>query len=62
MKSVTKDTTKKHNVIAYHLCRVAVVAGTVRVAKEDTATNLADLLAKAMSKERREDLTFKFMY
>ena len=69
MKSVTKDTTNpdftlsmKHNVIAYCLCQEAVVAGTVRVAKEDTATNLADLLTKAMSKERREDLMFKFMY
>ena len=69
MKSVTEDTTnpestlsKKHNVIAYHLYQEAVVTGTVIVAKEDTATNLADLLAKAMSKEKREDMMFKFMY
>ena len=53
---------KKHNAMAYHLCREAVAAGVIRVAKEDTATNLADLLTKAMFKERREDLMFKFMY
>ena len=53
---------KKHNAIAYHLCWEAVAAGIIKVAKEDTATNLADLLTKAMSKERREDLMFKFMY
>ena len=69
MESVTKNTrnlestlSKKHNAIAYHLCQEAVAAGIIRVAKEDTATNLADLLTKAMSKERREDLMFKFMY
>ena len=69
MESVTKNIrnpestlSKKHNAIAYHLCREAVAAGIIRVAKEDTATNLADLLTKAMSKERREDLMFKFMY
>ena len=68
MESVTKNTrnpestlSKKHNAIAYHLCQVAV-AGIIRVANKDTATNLADLLTKAMSKERREDLMFKFMY
>ena len=69
MESVTKNTrnsestlSKKHNAIAYHLCWEAVAAGIIRVAKEDTVTNLADLLTKAMSKERREDLMFKFMY
>ena len=69
IKSVTKDTTnaestlsKKHNVIAYHLCQEAVVAGTIRVAKEDTTTIFSDLLINAMAKERREDLMFKFMY
>ena len=35
---------KKHNAIAYHKCREAVAAGMVRIAKEDTATNLADAL------------------
>ena len=69
MKSVTKNTrnpestlSKKYNAIAYHLCREAVAAGIIRVAKEDTATNLTDLLTKQMSKERREDMMFKFIH
>ena len=44
---------KKHNAIAYHLCWEAVAAEIIRIVKEDTATKLADLLTKAMSKERR---------
>ena len=69
MELVSKNTrnlesilAKKHNAIAYHLCWEAVAAGIIRVAKEDTTTNLADLSTKAMLKERREDLMFKFMY
>ena len=69
MELVTKNTrhpestlSKKHNAIAYHLCQEAIAAGIIRVAKKGAATNLADLLTKAMPKERREDLIFKFMY
>ena len=69
MKSVTKDTTnpestlsKKHNTFTNQLCSEFIAAGIIRVLKEDTTTNLADLLTKAMSKERSEDLMFKFMY
>ena len=69
MKSVTKDTTnpestlsKKHNAFANHLCQEFIASGIIRVSKEDTATNLVDLLTETMSKERREDLMFKFMY
>jgi hypothetical protein len=39
---------KKHHSIAYHRCREAVAAGTVRVAKEGTKTNLADLFTKIL--------------
>ena len=49
-EAVYKNTTlpestlkKKHHSIAYHRCREAVVAGTARVAKEGTQTNLSDL-------------------
>ena len=49
-ESVTKNTTipestlkKKHNSIAYHRCRKALSAGTVRIAKQGTEKNLADL-------------------
>ena len=53
---------KKHHSIAYHRNREAVAAGIVRVAKEDTETNLADLLTKALSVRRRDELLDRFMY
>ena len=37
---------KKSNSIAYHFCREAVAAGIIRVAYENTLTNLADVLTK----------------
>jgi hypothetical protein len=39
---------KKHHSIAYHRCCEAVAAGTVRVAKEGTQTNLSDLFTKLL--------------
>ena len=53
---------KKHHSIAYHRCREAVAAGTVRVAKEGTKTNLADLFTKILPQVRREELLDKFTY
>jgi hypothetical protein len=53
---------KKHHSIAYHRCREAVAAGTVRVAKEGTKTNLGDLFTKALPQPRREELLDKFTY
>ena len=53
---------KKHHSIAYHRCREAVAAGTVRVAKEGTKTNLADLFTKIVPQVRREELLDKFTY
>jgi hypothetical protein len=46
---------KKHNAIAYHRVREAVAAGTVRIAWEDSDTNLADMLTKNVT---RAKLTF----
>ncbi len=40
---------KKHAAINYHRAREAIAAGTIRVAKEDTATNIADLLTKCLA-------------
>jgi len=40
---------KKHNSIAYHKVRESVAAGILRVAKEDTTTNLADVLTKPLT-------------
>jgi hypothetical protein len=53
---------KKHHSIAYHRCREAVAAGTVRIAKEDTKTNLADLFTKLLPQIRRDGLLDKFTY
>ena len=53
---------KKMHGISYHYCREAVANGTCRIAKEDTATNLADLFTKVLSKTVREDLIDRFMY
>ena len=44
---------KKHNAINYHTVCEAVAAGIMRVTKEPTETNLADLLTKVLSKQRR---------
>ena len=49
---------KKHHSIAYHRNREAVAAGTVRIAKEDTETNLADVLGVIA----REAKFNRFMY
>ena len=53
---------KKHHSIAYHRCREAVAAETVRVAKEGTRTNLSDLFTKVLPQARREELLDKFTY
>ena len=37
---------KKQHSISYHSCREAVASKIVRVAKEDTLTNLADIFTK----------------
>ena len=39
---------KKHNSICYHCCREAVAARVMRVAKEGTLTNLADMFTKTL--------------
>ena len=68
-EAVYKNTTmpestlkKKHHSIAYHRCREAVAAGTIRVAKEGTHTNLSDLFTKLLPQPRREELLDKFTY
>jgi hypothetical protein len=68
-EAVCKNTTKpestlskKHHSIAYHRSREAVAAGTVRVSKEDTLTNLADIFTKTMAAPKREELLRKFTY
>ena len=53
---------KKHVSIAYHTVREAVAAGILRVGKEDTETNLADLFTKMLSQARRNDLLANIVY
>ena len=52
-EAVTKNTPipestlkKKHHSVAYHRCWESVAAGTIRVAKQGTRKNLADLFTK----------------
>jgi hypothetical protein len=53
---------KKHHSIAYHRNREAVAAGTVRLAKEDTKTNLADVFTKTMAAIKKNAMVDMFMY
>jgi len=53
---------KKHHGCSYHFCREAVASGMVRVAKESTKTNLADLFTKTLPRDVREKLLERFMY
>ena len=68
-EAVTKATrtpestlSKKHNAVAWHRVREAVAMEMVRVAKEDTKTNLADLMTKTLAYLDRERLMDRFMY
>ena len=68
-EAVTKNTSipestlkKKHHSISYHRCREAVAAGTMRVAKQGTEKNLADLFTKVLTADRREFLLERFTY
>jgi hypothetical protein len=54
--------TKKHHSIAYHRCREAVAAETIRVSKERTLTDLSDIFTKTMAAPRREALLDSFTY
>jgi hypothetical protein len=47
---------RKHNSIAYHKVREAVASGTIRIAKEHTDTNLADLFTKPLPVPKRKAL------
>ena len=54
---------RKHNSVAYHKVRSEVANGTIVVYKEDSDTNLADLLTKVShSDERRKFLRSRIMY
>jgi hypothetical protein len=44
---------KNHDSINYHAVREAVAAGILRVRKEDSKTNLADVLTKVIVGQKR---------
>ena len=60
--SPSSTLTKKHNAICYHKVRESAAAGTIRVAKEDGETNLADLLTKPLPSDRRRFLLQSILY
>ena len=53
---------KKHNAIAYHKVREAVATGTVHVGKEDSSTNIADMLTKILSGTKLKDLCTRVLF
>ena len=53
---------KKHNAINYHAVQEAAAAGIIRVGKEDGETNIADLLTKVLSGEKRWNICWHIMW
>jgi hypothetical protein len=53
---------KKHNAITYHRVRESAAQGTIRIAKENGETNLADVLTKPLSGPRLKDLIQYVLY
>jgi hypothetical protein len=53
---------KKHNAIAYHRVREACAAGTIRITKEGTESNLSDLFTKMLPASRRKALLGCILY
>ena len=47
---------KKHNAINYHVIRESVAAGILRIGKEDTETNIADVFTKLLPYSRKYQL------
>jgi hypothetical protein len=54
---------KKHNSLNFHTVREAAAANiSLRVGKEDSRSNLADLLTKVLNGEQRWNLCWWFMW
>ena len=50
---------KKHNAICFHRIGEAAARGMIRVGKEDSSTNTADLLTKVLDIPKRRVLLFQ---
>jgi hypothetical protein len=53
---------KKHNAIAYHKVRESIDQGTIRIAKEDGGTKLADVLTKPLPGLHLKSLIHHILY
>ena len=53
---------KKHNAINFHIVRESVAARIMRVGKEDTATNIADVFTKLVPFTRKRELLSRFLW
>jgi len=53
---------KKHNAINFHVVRESVAARIMRVGKEDTATNIADVFTKLVPFTRKRELLSRFLW
>ncbi|KAL7515917.1 hypothetical protein ACHAWX_000987 [Stephanocyclus meneghinianus] len=53
---------KKHNSINYHLIQEVVAAKIMRVAKENTQTNLSDALTKLLPYSRKQELMMDVLW
>ena len=64
LNSSTIDSTlqKEHNAINYHAVREAAASEIPRVGKKDGTTNLADLLTKILTGQKRRNLCYSFMW
>ena len=52
---------KKHVAICHHHIREACATGVIRIARESTDTNLADLLTKNPDRERHKSLVERIL-
>ena len=53
---------KKMHSMSHHFCREMIAAEIIRIAKEDTTKNFADLFTQVLTKHKRDELLDKFMY
>ena len=53
---------KKHNNVNFHIIRESAAAGILRVAKEDTKTNIADAATKILEYTTAEGLLGPILY
>lgn len=62
MSNPESTLTKKHNAINYHICREAVAARIMRVSKENTDSNVADVFTKLLAYSKKYELLRNWLY